>query len=53
MSDDLEFHIQELDRKVEAMLYQDNNGSSGTYLTNPNIEDIDRLNNIVSREGLR
>jgi hypothetical protein len=38
MSDDLEFHIQELDRKVEAMLYQDHNGgsgSSGTYLTNP------------------
>jgi hypothetical protein len=37
MSDDLEFHIQELDRKVEAMLYQDHNGggSSGTFIANP------------------
>ncbi len=54
MSDDLEFHIQELDRKVEAMLYQDHNGggSSGTF-TNPQVEDLDRLNNIVSREGMR
>ena len=35
MSDDLEFHIQELDRKVEAMLYQEHNGSSSTNLNNP------------------
>jgi hypothetical protein len=35
MSDDLEFHIQELDRKVEAMLFQEHNGSSSTNLNNP------------------
>lgn len=53
MSDDLEFHIQELDRKVEAMLYQEHNGSSSTNLNNPQMQDLDRLNNIVSRDGAR
>ena len=53
MSDDLEFHIQELDRKVEAMLFQEHNGSSSTNLNNPQMQDLDRLNNIVSRDGAR
>ncbi len=54
MSDDLEFHIQELDRKVEAMVYKgDQNGSaSNGTIVNGQIDVPDR-NNLVSRDGGR
>jgi hypothetical protein len=51
MSDDLEFHIQELDRKVESMFFKgDQNGSNAGSSSNGQTDILDR-NTLVSREG--
>ncbi len=51
MSDDLEFHIEDADRRIETMLYDTQQQTVTDSHPNPGQSNIIDRNNLVSREG--